>query len=297
MSAPPPGAESRARLSARQLELLDAWLPGARIIADHSWGLVPTVVLEVESADGERFALKAAGPEDHHILREIEGHRRWAGPWRERGAIGELRAADAEARMLLTAWMPGDLVLDLPSARFDPEVHRQTGALLALLHAQESVADESWPLREAATALRRLDDPRHRIPAVQVERLRTEIATWVERPVRLVPTHGDYHPRNWLLRRGAVRIIDLGRAAMRPAAEDIGRLATGEFREEPELEAAFFAGYGEDPRAADPLTARQVAVGAAIGTAVWARQVGDEPFEQQGLRMVTELLDEPGAQG
>ena len=33
-------------------------------------------------------------------------------------------------------------------------------------------------------------------------------------------------------------------------------------------------------------------VAEAVGTAAWAFQVGDEPFEAQGLRMLTDALAE-----
>ncbi len=38
-----------ASLSARQRELLERWLPGLRIVSDHSWGLVDNIVMQVES--------------------------------------------------------------------------------------------------------------------------------------------------------------------------------------------------------------------------------------------------------
>jgi hypothetical protein len=107
----------------------------------------------------------------------------------------------------------------------------------------------------------------------------------------VVPTHGDWQPRNWLWHRGVVSVIDLGRADLRPALTDFSRLAVQQLRGEPSLEAAFLAGYGADPR--EPAAWRRELVREAIGTAVWAFQVGDEPFERQGHRMIAEALDLP----
>jgi Ser/Thr protein kinase RdoA (MazF antagonist) len=60
-----------------------------------------------------------------------------------------------------------------------------------------------------------------------------------------VPTHGDWHPRNWIVDdAGVVRAIDLGRADLRPAATDLLRLSSRELRGDPTLEAAFLDGYG-----------------------------------------------------
>jgi Ser/Thr protein kinase RdoA (MazF antagonist) len=85
-----------------------------------------------------------------------------------------------------------------------------------------------------------------------------------------------------------VSVIDFGRAAMRPALTDFARLAVQDFRREPKLETAFLGGYGSDPRETDAWHRNRVRE--AIGTAAWACQVGDEPFEAQGHRMIAETL-------
>ncbi len=126
------------------------------------------------------------------------------------------------------------------------------------------------------------------VAAGTVARLRAEIADWPTPPATLVPTHGDWQPRNWLVHDGVVSIIDFGRAALRPALTDFARLAVQDFRRDPRLEAAFLDGYGADPREADAWY--RTLVRAAIGTAAWAHQVGDESFEAQGHRMLAEVL-------
>jgi hypothetical protein len=85
-----------------------------------------------------------------------------------------------------------------------------------------------------------------------------------------------------------VAVIDLGRADLRPAMTDFGRLAAQQFRTDPALESAFLDGYGGDPR--EPAAWQRNRFREAIATAVWAYQVGDEPFEQQGHRMIVEAL-------
>ena len=79
------------------------------------------------------------------------------------------------------------------------------------------------------------------------------MASWPTPPATLVPTHGDWQPRNWLVHEGLVSIIDFGRADLRPAWTDFSRLAAGQFLEDAALEAAFLEGYGEDPREPDAL--------------------------------------------
>ncbi|BCJ58826.1 hypothetical protein Jiend_22480 [Micromonospora endophytica] len=272
-------------LSPRQHALLGRWLPGATVERDHSWGLVATTVLEVTRA-GARFIVKAGGDEDQHIQRELHAHLAWLRPWTERGRAPELVNGSADAKLLVTRYLPGELVLGSGYAD-DPGIHRQAGELLALLHAQVAVTDAGYERSENERSLAWLRRP-HRIEASGVRRLRAEIATWPTPPATLVPTHGDWQPRNWLVHDGVVSVIDFGRAAMRPAYTDFSRLAAQDFRRDPALEAAFLDGYGADPR--EPDAWRRTRVRAAIGTAAWAHQVGDEQFEAQGHRMLAEVL-------
>lgn len=270
-----------------QHDLVRSWLSDAELVSEHSWGLVDTVVLRVR-ADGQDLTVKAAGPGNHHVGREIDAHERWTGPLLEGERAPRLLHADREAHVLVTTWLPGDLAQDGP-AQHDPEVHRQAGDLLARLHGQVARLDDGWEEAQRRRVLTWLGRA-HRIPQEQETRVRDLVAGWPGDPAVVVPTHGDYQPRNWLWDVGTVRVIDFGRAAWRPAASDLARLAVQEWVGRPELEAAFVQGYGADPREAGTWSRMQVAE--AVGTAAWAFQVGDEPFEAQGLRMLTDALAE-----
>ncbi len=275
------------KLSSDQQRILRGWLPGAVVVADHSWGLVETTVLELTQGRN-RLIVKAGGESDHHIEREIHAHLHWLEPWTARGRAAVLRHFHIEAKLLVAGHLPGRLVLGSEQAS-DPQAYRQAGQLLAMLHAQVVVADDSYEERENDRSLVWLSRP-HRIEPDVQENLRAQIASWSTPATSLVPTHGDWQPRNWLIHEGVVSIIDLGRAALRPAMSDFARLAAQEFRADPALEAAFLSGYGADPREAEAWHRNRVRE--AIGTAVWAHQVGDEAFEAQGHRMVADVLSE-----
>ena len=276
-----------ANLSAEQRELLESWLPGAHVDRDHSWGLVQTTVLELTHGGG-RFVVKAGGPRDQHIERELRAHREWLEPWTGRGLAPALVHGDAAAKLLVTRYLPGELVLGGDHADH-PDAFRQAGALLALLHDQCATVDDDYERRANESSLAWLDGP-HRIDPGTTRRLRAEILRWPAPPATLVPTHGDWQPRNWLIDDGVVRAIDFGRAGLRPAASDFGRLAVQDFRRDPKLEQAFLDGYGADPR--EPHAWWRDRVRSAIGTAAWAYAVGDETFEAQGRRMIAEVLAE-----
>ena len=187
---------SGAQLSQQQCSLLEGWLPGAEVIRDHSWGLVGTVVLELRHNE-VRYIAKAGDDKDHHLARELRAHRSWLQPWTSRGRAPELLYADAGAKLLVTRYLPGVLVQG-GDHEGDPETYRQAGRLLALLHEQISVEDDEFEAREKGNALAWLNRP-HRIAPDTVARLREAIESWPTPTSTLVPTHGDWQPRNWLV--------------------------------------------------------------------------------------------------
>lgn len=272
-------------LSPRQQELVRAWLPAAEVVVDHSWGLVGTTVLELRCG-GERYIVKAGDENDHHLAREIRAHHRWLRPWTSLGRAPEVVKTNGEAKLVMTRYLPGRLV-EGTDDEHQPETYRQAGELLARLHDQEGNDDAEFEARAREKALLWLDKP-HRITPDVASRLRSAVESWPTPPSRLVPTHGDWQPRNWLISEGTVRVIDFGRAGLRPAFTDLARLSAQQFRAHAALEVAFFEGYGGDPR--EPAAWQRNQIREAIGTAVWAYQVGAERFEQQGHRMITEAL-------
>jgi len=268
------------------MSLVHRWLPRSVVLNDLGWGLVETTVLEVDAA-GMRYIVKAGGEGDGHIAREIHAHRNWLEPWTSTGHAPVLVHADVDAKILVTRYLAGELVENGHPAT-SAEVFRQAGVLLARFHGQLAVEDSDYEDRENQKLLGRLAGP-HRIAVQTVDRLRAEILAWPTPPATLVPTHGDWQPRNWLLEAGEVRVIDFGRAALRPAMTDLTRLAAQDFLRDPHLEVAFVRGYGHDPREKDAW--HRTRLREAIGTAVWAYQVNDAAFEAQGHRMIAAVLD------
>nr|WP_206038650.1 phosphotransferase [Rhodococcus sp. 105337] len=250
-----------------------------------SWNLTDTVVLEIASGLG-RFIVKAAGPANSHIGREITAYQGATACLAENGRAARMIEHDRAANILVTEYLDGTLAAG-SDAEFDADVHHQAGALLRTFHDQAARCDDDAEARATAKALAWLDQP-HRIDPHTVDGLRRILASYGPRPVKVVPTHGDWSPRNWLVDRGMVKVIDFGRFDFRPALSDFCRLAARQWRKNTDLEQAFLDGYGTDPRDLELWAISTLRE--AIGTAVWAYQVGDEPFEHEGHRMVADAL-------
>ncbi|MHA7274187.1 phosphotransferase [Arthrobacter sp. TMT4-20] len=275
------------------LELLDrtqseyvARLLGAPVvIEDLSWGLVDTKVLHVR-ADDVDFVVKAAPVTNHHIGREITAHETYTEPLVRLARTGQLVAADRAVNILISTYQPGTLV-EGTSHEFAPDVHAQAGSALRAFHNQHSRLDGEYEIRATEKANAWLDR-KHRIaPAVEAEARRV-LSAYRPASIVVAPTHGDWQPRNWLIERERVRVIDFGRFDFRPPATDFCRLATQQWKELPALEAAFLDGYGADPREAHVWSMDLLRE--AIGTAVWAFLVGDVEFETQGHRMLEDAI-------
>jgi thiamine kinase-like enzyme len=197
-----------------------------------------------------------------------------------------LLRADETDNVLVTTFVEGQLVLGA-EAEWKPDTYAQAGELLARFHSQASRQDEDYERNENARTLRWLDGS-HRISPTIEAQLRAEIRGFGCPTVTLVPTHGDWQPRNWLHHRGTVRVIDFGRADWRPADSDFARLAAQQFLDRTDLDEAFIDGYGSDPR--EPSAWRRTRLREAVGIACWAYEVGDSGFEEQGHRMIADLL-------
>jgi len=274
-------------LSRAQQEVVARWFPeGFDVVRDLSWGLVDTVVLHVRVRERD-LVLKAAGRANHHISREISGYQRFTAVLADRDLAPRLVHADGTANLLVTSFLPGILAGESPSAR-DPDAHRQAGAALALFHRQAERVSEDFEARQQARC-RELLAGEHRITPDGVAWLAAWLDAYEPGPTTLVPTHGDYSPRNWLVdHTSRLRVIDLGRFDWRPPSSDLCRLHDRHWPGHSDLADAFVDGYGADPRTDGVWTSQLVRE--AVGTAIWAYRVGDEPFEREGLRMIADLM-------
>jgi hypothetical protein len=252
--------EGMRELTLVQRKLLDGWLDDWEVLADLSWPLQDTAVLDVRSG-GRRYIVKASRA-SRHIAREIDAHdqflRRFS-VW-----VPQLAHSSRDELILVTHYLPGELV-EGTDAEVDPEIYRQAGCRLKQLLVPGPLSED------------------------YIQRLVTDVSVSI-RPVALSFTHGDYQPRNWLVNDGQLRVIDFGRADQRHWTSELVRLANQQFAGRPHLECAFLEGLDRPMTAQDSEIYRLECIQQALGTVVWANSISDSAFEEHGRRMVRAVL-------
>lgn len=280
----PAAGRIRGSLTRLQEAALATRFADVRLRADHTWPGGATV-LEFTASAG-RYILKAA-ENSHHLAREARAHREWLGQLT--GDVPEFVLYDAAAGLLVTRYIPGQLAKGAPQ-ELAPDTYRQAGSLLARMHRGDTGAPRLSTRYEAAVARKAASLAERSVGLAPGWQL-AEASAWLERftpaPVDLVPTHGDFHPRNWLVRAdGTLALIDFGRAELRPWYTDLVRLEHQEFVGRNDLRRSLLDGYG--PEADAPRTPGVLLdhVAQSLGTLVWAHERGDVDFEEQGRRML-----------
>lgn len=284
---PYPGLQER--VVARCAELLGP----CTVDADLSMPLAEAYVLALTYGDGQRCVAKAARQDKHH-RRELHAYREWVPALGDRAPA--LLAHDDALRLLVLSWVPGRAA-DQTGKPLTPEVYAQAGRLTRLLH------DSAAPVTDPSFAERltgRLDEYVNRggrllSPAdVAFARDRVREVATLPSPAT-VPCHGDNQPRNWVIDdAGRVGMIDFGRAERDIWIQDASRMYFRHWPDRPDLQRAFFDGYGRQPGAADWSLLRGYAAYSALSTVVWAREHDDAEFEAEGRTMLERLRNGDG---
>src|SRR5690606_25326359 len=158
---------------------------------------------------------KAGGEDNHHIGREIAAFREFTEPLANVGVCARLTAADLELNLMALEYLDGEPV-EGSEAEFTPETYEQAGRVLRAFHGQSRRVDPDAERLASDRAIAWLDAG-HRIDRHHEDAAREILTGDRPQPVTVVPTHGDWQPRNWLIHHGQVRVIDFGRFAWRSA--------------------------------------------------------------------------------
>jgi hypothetical protein len=258
------------------------------LVADMSWPHGDNTVCEVADRRGRSWIAKAVRNRDGYE-RELHALRRWA-PALGPGAP-DLLAADDAHQLLIMASRPGHLA-EGTAAETDPAVHEQAGRLIRRLHdAEPPVADAEVAGRTARNLEIWISRGSHLLAAGDAGFSREQVRPLAALgPVPTVPCHLDNQPRNWLVDdAGTVSLIDFGVCKQDVWVRDMGRLYVQQWMDRPGLRAAFYAGYGRTPTAADLAVLRCYLAYSALTTVVWAHEHDDPDFEAQGRRTLAAL--------
>lgn len=289
-------------LTDEQFRILTDWIGAFRVRENHSWPLQETSVFLCDSESGPLFVKAASGDRmTHHITREINGYEHLG------DALGDqapqMLHSDREALLIVVTQLKGTLAQG-SEWEFHPGVYRQAGELMARMHAVgDSRSTDSYHESMVDVTERMLDRGGHQLLGADQVRQVRELLHEVSIPeISLVPTHGDFQPRNWLVDpkertpdgSPRLRLIDFGRFNFRPWVSDLGRFTHLGFIERPELKREVFIGMGKDPQ--QPLTELERRTQKldllvnAVTTVVWAWEMGDEDFHQAGRTMLERVV-------
>lgn len=247
----------------------------------------------------KQFVSERAFQQEHHA------YRSWLPQLPEETAT-LLAAFAAPVRALVLAEVVGEpLATASVSAEAERAAHRRAGYFLRALHAVSEVDHDPVSLAEAvrmryAAWLGRVG------PAVRGEvlaRLRERGAATESdlfAAVRRVPCHRDFTPGNWLI-SGPVQagqvvgldgffVVDFEHAHLDCALFDIVKLWTDVWGERPDLEAAFFAGYGRSLGAVEQEQLQVLATMHAMATVAWAHEHADLHFQALGEHALRRVL-------
>lgn len=263
-----------------------------------------SIVLRLSMAGQESAYLK------HHVgsqlyEREVHALERWTPllPPAARASTTRLLAKSDGLQAVLLSEVPGVLAnVDTLTPAERTEAFRQAGAFLAAVHDLD-VDDEGggFPDGYASFVVAQLE----RRLELAGEMFDAPFVRWVRAVVgvgemfeesRIVATHSDYSPRNWLVDRrdGALHlgVIDWERSRIEHWLIDAQRMLYDDWADHPELREAFFDGYG---RRLSPEEARQLellALTQGIAFVRWARDVGDRDWEAFNRAMLERLRRE-----
>jgi hypothetical protein len=246
-----------------------------------------TSVALVTTASGTEFIVKQHSSRAKHD-REVHAYHHWTralGP-----SAPELVAIDDPAMIIITTALSGE-----PCPGEGTVVtFRQAGALLRRFHDAESPIELPW-FRDWLQDRGRhwTSQARTLLSNADAGVVASHLAALCDGPIlRGSPCHLDFQPRNWLVSQsGNVSLIDYEHSRIDLTARDFVRLRFRVWAARPDLQDAFFHGYGR------PLTEDEDELvwhlGALDALTALARghQTGDKELTAAGLATLQQLAD------
>lgn len=268
----------------RILDVADTAVGQCTVVADLSWPHGESVVLDLAAADGSRYVGKAYR-RAAKFAAELHAYRSWVPALDNRAP--QLIDADEERRVLLITRLDARHLTN-EQAGDDPDVSRQAGQLLRRFHDSQAgmpvvgyaerqrIRVEEWVARARPGLLSEEE--------VAFARAQLAVFRRQDDPIG-VPCHRDWQQRNWLIdEEGRLSVIDFEHARVGPWHDDLHRLWWADWRVRPTLTAAFFDGYGRDPRDDEREALFAASSIGHLCTIVWSDEHEDVSFGDYGRR-------------
>lgn len=267
----------------------------------------PCRVWQVSGPDGQDGVVVKQFRSDRAFAQERDAYTRWLHHLPEETAA-LVAVLAAPVRALVLRRLPGEaLVTGGVGEAVERAAHRRAGSFLRALHALPDPDRDPLPLREAverryAAWLARVSPRLTAQDAAQMralgERLRADAGLFAR--ARRVPCHRDFTPSNWLIdgphedgqisRLERFFVVDFEHAQLDTPLLDLVKLWTAVWGDRPDLEAAFFAGYGRSLQADERVELQVLAAMHAMATVAWAHDHADAAFAQLGARALRRVL-------
>ncbi|WP_345673556.1 phosphotransferase [Yinghuangia aomiensis] len=251
-----------------------------------SWPGAASRVWEARAPNGAAvFAKVHSTPKFHR--REVAAYESWV------TLLGE----DTPRLLACDSALPGILVTPLPGVpvKFQPlppgqdaEVHALAGALARRIHDTAICPAATASALPSAYVLKHLG--RARLTDADLSRAQAVLVAAAQVTLPMVPTHGDFQPRNWLYNNDSrVRVIDFERAEPGASVRDFRLLVNGPWQERPDLREAFFDGYGRSLTTDEEIALAGWVVLDALDSAHWGAKDNDAEVLARGLAGLAQL--------
>jgi Ser/Thr protein kinase RdoA (MazF antagonist) len=249
--------------------------------------IMGTAVARVIAASGAEFVIKQHGSRAKHD-REVHAYRHWTrglGP-----SAPELVVIDDPAMIIITTALPGE---PCPGER-TADTFRQAGALLRRFHDMEPPIELPW-FRDWVQDRGRhwTGQARTLLSDADTGVVASHLAALCDGPVlRGSPCHLDFQPRNWLVSQsGDVSLIDFEHSRIDLTARDFVRLRFRVWAARPDLQDAFFDGYGRPLTKDEDELVWHLGALDALTALVRGHQTGDQELTASGLATLQQLVD------
>jgi Ser/Thr protein kinase RdoA (MazF antagonist) len=250
-----------------------------------SWDHGVSDVWDCRTTDGRHVFVKSCRDK---YDQEVHAYRTWAPQLGDR--CPRLLAADDQLGVLVLTAVKGTLA---ERVELDADVFVQAGRWLSGLHSLALDVGEPTAPDDLVERAERWD--RRAESVVDHEDRRWMMARVHEvvallPNVRRVPCHRDYTPRNWVVDDSrTLRVIDFGHTRADYWILDVDKLWSEHWVARPDVEEAFWDGYGTRPTIDELAVLEAASALGAVSTIAWSREHGDREYEAHGRAHLARL--------